>query len=256
MINKKILTIAISAILFGSSIDDAFASTDVICCDAAYLPKSQSLLYREQSDCVIFCGSYNGLSFDDSSLEILLQYSSPNDRQNLDYSENHQNSQNLTVCGIPLELEIEKENCFFYLGLRATSLLNCEKNLLGDINLGWRTLDGPHICDLNFGLSTVYERKNFAWIAYVQSNYLYYPKFAQSFYVGVGLEGFLLFQGETLMIIPELPLTTGYQFQTKRPLFLQLQVFPLTSTVFSFLSLVNGGSYPIVCSSVSCGFGF
>ena len=52
--------------------------------------------YCAQSCCVNFCGHHNDPDFDDPSSAILRQYGSPHDHRNLDHSEDHQNSQNLT----------------------------------------------------------------------------------------------------------------------------------------------------------------
>jgi hypothetical protein len=101
-----------------------------------------------------------------------------------------------------------------------------------DITLGWRNLSTSHILDGNFGF------KYFAWqvpAICVQGNYFYCP--SGGFYTGAGLQMSCLIE-ETMpfsggpLILPDLPLTLGYRFSSAdSELFLQLQVFPVTTLV-------------------------
>ena len=111
-------------------------------------------IYREPSSFVNLGDRHSGPSLSYPSSAVLMQYRPPQDSSNLDHSEAHQNSQNLTVCGIAgVEPEI-------HLSLVETSRISAALTLDGNgTSLGMiRSGDveirafGPQSASLMFGI--------------------------------------------------------------------------------------------------------
>lgn len=107
------------------------------------------------------------------------------------------------------------------------------RSLSPDVFIGHRTfLSSKHAIDFGGGGGYLhaFERP----YIYCQASYLYYPKKYNKVYLGVGLTWINIYKIDIrpFMYIPDIPFTYGYQYKTKRPSFVQIQVTPyLTATI-------------------------
>jgi hypothetical protein len=119
--------------------------------------------------------------------------------------------------------------------------------------IGYRTLNSKNGWDFNFGIAPQYLWKTDHIIVYdFQCNYLFYLKSEDQLgaYLGAGLQ----IIGGNFFLIPNAPITVGYQFSTgkDRRSFFQMQFSPLVTT----FGAAFGGELVPPPVSLEYGYGF
>jgi hypothetical protein len=154
----------------------------------------------------------------------------------------------------PLSLTPEKPNQVYYVTLGGAGVLNPFNQGGADLGFGFRTLNDSHNTDIRIGVWPWFDAGDTVYLGYVQCNYLYNVESIPGLYLGSGCQVSTSFDASA--IFPDIPLTAGYQFSTKKLSFIQLQVFSLSSAALSVISPLFGGPTPVITGSVNFGFGF